>query len=151
MPCSSKKLLTNIAKWHIITLRHLNNYSNIERSVYMNEAPACDFIHVHDDIVSSVLASMPGEEELYKLSELYKLFGDPTRIRILYVLLKSEMCVCDIAKLLNMTTSAISHQLKLLKQASLVKFRREGKTVFYSLADDHVTTIINNGMEHIEE
>lgn len=117
----------------------------------MNEAPACDFIHVHDDIVSSVLASMPGEEELYKLSELYKLFGDPTRIRILYVLLKSEMCVCDIAKLLNMTTSAISHQLKLLKQASLVKFRREGKTVFYSLADDHVTTIINNGMEHIEE
>lgn len=117
----------------------------------MNEAPACDFIHVHDDIVSSVLAAMPKEQELYRLSELYKLFGDPTRIRILYVLLKSEMCVCDIAKLLNMTTSAISHQLKLLKQASLVKFRRDGKTVFYSLADDHVTTIINNGMEHIEE
>ncbi len=117
----------------------------------MNEAPACDFIHVHDDIVSSVLAAMPKEQELYRLSELYKLFGDPTRIRILYVLLKSEMCVCDIAMLLNMTTSAISHQLKLLKQASLVKFRREGKTVFYSLADDHVTTIINNGMEHIEE
>lgn len=117
----------------------------------MNEAPSCEFIHVHEDIVSVVLSAMPDEQKLYKLSELYKLFGDPTRIKILYVLLKSEMCVCDIARLLNMTTSAISHQLKLLKQASLVKFRREGKTVFYSLADDHVTTIINNGMEHIEE
>lgn len=117
----------------------------------MNEVPSCEFIHVHDDIVASVLSAMPNEGKLYKLSELYKLFGDPTRIKILYVLLKSEMCVCDIAKLLNMTTSAISHQLKLLKQASLVKFRRDGKTVFYSLADDHVKTIINNGMEHIEE
>ena len=117
----------------------------------MNEAPSCEFIHVHEDIVSVVLSAMPDEQKLYKLSELYKLFGDPTRIKILYVLLKSEMCVCDIARLLNMTSSAISHQLKLLKQASLVKFRREGKTVFYSLADDHVTTIINNGMEHIEE
>ena len=117
----------------------------------MNEAPACEFIHVHEDIISSVLAAMPEESKLYRLSELYKLFGDMTRIKILYVLLKSEMCVCDIARLLNMTTSAISHQLKLLKQASLVKFRREGKTVFYSLADDHVKTIINNGMEHIEE
>lgn len=117
----------------------------------MNEAPQCDFIHIHEDIVSSVLADMPQEVKLYRLSQLYKLFSDPTRIKILYVLLKSEMCVCDIAKLLNMTTSAISHQLKLLKQASLVKFRREGKTVFYSLADDHVSTIINNGMEHIDE
>ncbi|MBR2044445.1 MAG: winged helix-turn-helix transcriptional regulator [Clostridia bacterium] len=117
----------------------------------MNEAPACEFIHVHEDIISSVLTAMPEESKLYRLSELYKLFGDMTRIKILYVLLKSEMCVCDIARLLNMTTSAISHQLKLLKQASLVKFRREGKTVFYSLADDHVKTIINNGMEHIEE
>ena len=117
----------------------------------MNEAPACDFIHVHDNIVSSVLAAMPCQHKLFKLSELYKLFGDPTRIKILYVLLKSEMCVCDIAKLLNMTTSAISHQLKLLKQASLVKFRREGKTVFYSLADDHVKSIIAQGYEHLTE
>lgn len=117
----------------------------------MTEVPSCEFIHIHDDIVSVVLAAMPEENKLYKLSELYKLFGDTTRIKILYVLLKSEMCVCDIARLLNMTTSAISHQLKLLKQASLVKFRREGKTVFYSLADNHVATIINNGMEHIEE
>lgn len=145
------KLLTTAAKRNIIMLKQLNNYSNIERSSRMNEAPSCEFIHVHEDIVSVVLSAMPDEQKLYKLSELYKLFGDPTRIKILYVLLKSEMCVCDIARLLNMTTSAISHQLKLLKQASLVKFRREGKTVFYSLADDHVTTIINNGMEHIEE
>ncbi len=117
----------------------------------MNEAPNCEYMHIHEDIVSAVLKDMPDEETLYKLSELYKLFGDKTRIRILYVLLKREMCVCDIARLLNMTISAISHQLKILKQASLVKFRRDGKTVFYSLADDHVKTILNNGMEHIEE
>ena len=131
-------------------LEHLNNHSN-ERGGMMNEAPSCEYMHIHFDIVSLVLKDMPDEETLYKLSELYKLFGDKTRIRILYVLLKREMCVCDIAKLLNMTISAISHQLKILKQASLVKFRRDGKTVFYSLADDHVKTILNNGMEHIEE
>jgi ArsR family transcriptional regulator len=117
----------------------------------MNEVPSCEYMHIHYDIVSAVLEDMPSDDTLYKLSELYKLFGDKTRIRILYVLLKREMCVCDIAKLLDMTISAISHQLKILKQASLVKFRREGKTVFYSLADDHVKTILNNGMEHIEE
>lgn len=131
-------------------LEYLNNHSN-ERGGMMNEAPSCEYMHIHFDIVSLVLKDMPDEETLYKLSELYKLFGDKTRIRILYVLLKREMCVCDIAKLLNMTISAISHQLKILKQASLVKFRRDGKTVFYSLADDHVKTILNNGMEHIEE
>jgi ArsR family transcriptional regulator len=117
----------------------------------MNEAPSCEYMHIHLDIVSAVLKDMPNDDTLYKLSELYKLFGDKTRIKILYVLLQRELCVCDIAKLLNMTISAISHQLKILKQASLVKFRKEGKTVFYSLADDHVKTILNNGMEHIEE
>lgn len=117
----------------------------------MNEVPSCEYMHIHQDIVSAVIKDMPNEETLYKLSELYKLFGDKTRISILYVLLKKEMCVCDIAKLLNMTISAISHQLKILKQASLVKFRRDGKTVFYSLADNHVKTILSNGMEHIEE
>ncbi len=131
-------------------LERLNNHSN-ERGGLMNEAPNCEYMHIHEDIVSLVLKDMPDEETLYRLSELYKLFGDKTRIRILYVLLKREMCVCDIAKLLNMTISAISHQLKILKQASLIKFRRDGKTVFYSLADDHVKTILNNGMEHIEE
>lgn len=117
----------------------------------MKEIPSCEFIHIHEQVVSEVLSLMPKEEELYALADLYKIFGDSTRIKILYVLSRAEMCVCDIAKVLDMTVSAISHQLKILKQARLVKFRRDGKTVFYSLADNHVTTIINNGMEHIEE
>ena len=90
-------------------------------------------------------------EELFELAELFKIFGDTTRIKILYVLFESEMCVCDIAQLLNMTVSAISHQLRILKQARLVKFRKEGKSVFYSLADDHIKKIIDNGIEHINE
>ena len=94
---------------------------------------------------------MPKEEHLYDLAELFKIFGDSTRIRILYVLFEAEVCVCDIAEVLKMTQSAISHQLRLLKQAKLVKSRRDGKTVYYSLADDHVRTIIDQGMEHIEE
>ena len=94
---------------------------------------------------------MPTEEELYDLAELFKVFGDTTRIRILYVLFEEEMCVCDIAELLNMSQSAISHQLRILKQSRLVRNRREGKTIYYFLADDHVRTIIGQGMEHIEE
>ena len=94
---------------------------------------------------------MPGEEELYDLAELFRIFGDSTRIRILYALFEAEMCVCDIAQLLGMTQSAISHQLRSLKNARLVKARREGKTVFYALADDHVKTIIGQGMDHILE
>lgn len=117
----------------------------------MTSLPKCEFMHVHEDIVARVKESMPQDKKLFSLAELFKLFSDPTRIKILYLLKIDEMCVCDIANLLGMTDSAISHQLKLLKQASLVKFRREGKAVFYSLADNHVTTIINNGMEHIEE
>ncbi len=111
----------------------------------------CDFMHVHQDIIDTVQNKMPDEEMLYDLAELFKTFGDSTRIRILYVLFESEMCVCDIAQLLNMTQSAISHQLRLLKQARLVKAKRQGRTVFYSLCDDHVRTIINQGMAHIEE
>ena len=94
---------------------------------------------------------MPDEDTLYDLSELFRIFGDSTRIRILYVLFEAEMCVCDIAQLLGMTQSAISHQLRALKNARLVKSRREGKTVFYSLADDHVKTIIDQGIEHVKE
>ena len=94
---------------------------------------------------------MPNEELLYDLAELYKVFGDSTRIKILYLLFESEMCVCDIAQLLNMSISAISHQLRVLKQAQLVRFRRDGRTVFYALADDHVRTILDQGMEHICE
>ena len=94
---------------------------------------------------------MPPEEELYDLAELFKVFGDTTRVKILYALFAAEMCVCDIAALLNMTQSAISHQLRVLKQARLVKFRREGKTVFYSLDDEHIKGIFGQGLEHISE
>ena len=111
----------------------------------------CDFIHAHEDIVTAVREQMPKEELLYDLAELYKVFGDTTRIKILYVLFEAEMCVCDIAMLLGMSQSAISHQLRVLKQARLIKNRREGKTVFYSLADEHVRSIINQGFDHIQE
>lgn len=111
----------------------------------------CDFIHAHEDIVEKVRQVMPGEDTLYDLTELFRIFGDSTRVRILYVLFESEMCVCDIAALLGMTQSAISHQLRALKNARLVKARRDGKTVFYSLADQHVKTILDQGLEHISE
>ena len=105
----------------------------------------------HEEIVEKVEGVMPDEQQLLDLSEFFKIFGDSTRIKILYVLSQSEMCVCDIATLLQMGQSAISHQLKALKNARLVKSRRDGKTVFYSLADDHVKTIIDQGLEHILE
>ena len=111
----------------------------------------CDFIHVHEDVVEQVRQRMPGEDALYDLTELFRIFGDSTRVRILYVLLESEMCVCDLAMLLGMTQSAISHQLRALKNARLVRSRREGKTVFYALADDHVKTILDQGLEHVAE
>ena len=111
----------------------------------------CELIHVHEDIVEKVKANMPDEETLYDLADLFRIFADSTRIKILYLLFESEMCVCDIAQLLGMTQSAISHQLRVLKQHRLVKFRREGKTIFYSLADHHVENILSQGLEHIEE
>ena len=111
----------------------------------------CEFQFVHEDTVRRALEMMPAEDQLYDLAELFKVFGDSTRIKILYALFEAEMCVCDIAALLGMTQSAISHQLKALKNARLVKSRRDGKTVFYSLADDHVKTIIDQGLEHILE
>jgi len=111
----------------------------------------CGFMHVHEDMLRMVETVMPGEQELVDLAEFFKIFGDSTRIKILYALSQSEMCVCDIATLLQMGQSAISHQLRVLKQMRLVKFRREGKTVFYSLADRHIETILAQGMEHINE
>lgn len=111
----------------------------------------CEEFCVHKDIVSHVESLLPPDEQLYDLAELFKIFGDSTRIKILYALFESEMCVCDIAKLLGLTQSAISHQLRTLKAGKLVKSRREGKTVFYSLDDEHVRSIINQGMEHVEE
>lgn len=113
--------------------------------------PCCEDGQIHQDVVEQVRAQLPEDEVLYDLAELFKIFGDSTRIKILYALLESELCVCDIAKLMEVTQSAVSHQLRVLKNSKLVKFRREGKTVYYSLADDHVIRILSQGMEHIEE
>ena len=107
--------------------------------------------HNHEAIVKWVSRQMPRDEILYDLAELFRAFGDTTRMRILYALSENELCVCAIAELLKMQQSAISHQLKILKEAKLIGSRREGKTVYYSLSDDHVRTMIDKGMEHISE
>ena len=117
----------------------------------MNDVECCEENFIHAELLKKAREKMPDEDELYDLAELFKVFGDSTRIRILFVLFGSEVCVCDLAETLNMTQSAVSHQLKILKQAKLVSSRREGKSVFYSLADEHVRTIIDQGREHIEE
>lgn len=116
-----------------------------------DQIETCEYMHAHEDVVESVKKQMPQEEVLYDLADLFKIFGDTTRIKILYCLFESEMCVCDIAQLLNMTQSAISHQLRVLKQSKLITFRKEGKVVFYSLADGHVRTILNQGIDHVME
>lgn len=113
--------------------------------------PCCEESLIHADRVEQVRGRLPPDEQLYDLAELFKIFGDSTRVKILYALLESELCVCDIAKLMEVTQSAVSHQLRVLKNSKLVKFRREGKTVYYSLADDHVIHILAQGMEHILE
>lgn len=115
------------------------------------EVECCDVTCIHNEVVQKVVGKMPKEDLLSELADFYKVFGDATRIKILCVLLESEMCVCDLAAVLGMTQSAISHQLRVLKQMKLVKNRREGKTVFYSLADGHIQSIISQGMEHITE
>lgn len=115
------------------------------------ELECCDTTEVHQELLKIVEETLPDEVELSNLAELFKVFGDSTRIKILFVLFEAEVCVCDLAQALNMTQSAISHQLKILKQSKLVKSRRDGKSVFYSLADGHVRTIIAQGREHIEE
>ena len=119
----------------------------------MSEHPieGCTFLCVHEDVVAQVKNHLPETEQLLRLAELFKNFGDGTRVRILYVLLQAEVCVCDLATLLGMTQSAVSHQLRILKQARLIKARRDGKTVFYSLADDHVASLLKQGMEHVCE
>lgn len=124
----------------------ISNMNNIDDTV-----ECCDCNEVHEELLKIVNETMPEETELYDLAELFKVFGDSTRIRILFVLFEAEVCVCDLAKVLNMTQSAISHQLRILKQNKLVNSRREGKSVFYSLADGHVRTIIAQGREHIED
>lgn len=114
----------------------------------IEEIEICDICHHHH---VQLPTQPPADEILYRLADLYKVFGDPTRIRILYALSGGELCVCDIADLLGMTQSAISHQLRVLKQSALVKFRRDGKTVYYSLADAHVATILAQGLDHVQE
>ena len=116
-----------------------------------NDDFCCESIQVHEELLKIVNETMPKETKLYELAELFKVFGDSTRIRILFVLFEAEVCVCDLASALHMTQSANSHQLKILKQNQLIKSRRDGKSIFYSLADQHVRSIIAQGMEHIEE
>ena len=111
----------------------------------------CEFLCVHEDTVRAVMEKMPPEETLYDLAEFFKVFGDSTRIRILYALHENELCVCDIANLLGLTQTAVSHQLRVLKSSKLVKARRNGKTVFYSLDDDHIHSILNMGISHLGE
>lgn len=111
----------------------------------------CEEMRVHEELLKKVEQTLPSENRLNDLAELFKVFGDSTRIRILFVLFEAEVCVCDLAQALGMTQSAVSHQLKTLKSSKLVKNRREGKSIFYSLADDHVRTIIAMGMEHLTE
>lgn len=117
----------------------------------MGEVPHCEYMHAHPETIEKIKSIMPDEDALIDLAELFKVFGDSTRIKILCALSGGEMCVCDISTAVGMSGSAVSHQLKILKNAGLVRFRREGKTVFYSLADGHVNTILDQGLEHINE
>ena len=124
---------------------------NKNRTENMVEIECCEAYHVHTNLVHQIEDGMPSEEIMASLADFYKVFGDTTRIKILYVLFEQEMCVCDLAEVTGMTQSAISHQLRVLKQMKLVKNRREGKIVYYSLADAHIQSILNQGMEHIAE
>lgn len=117
----------------------------------MKDVPCCEITETHPEQITEARKRLPDEDMLFSLADLYKIFGDSTRLRILFVLFDAELCVCDIAELLGMTVSAISHQLRVLKQSRLVKYRKNGKSVFYSLADDHVHTILGQGMDHISE
>ncbi len=110
-----------------------------------------EYLKAHEEIVERVKANQPEDEYLYDLSELFKIFGDSTRIKILYSLFDTELCVSDMATILNLSQSSVSHQLRILKDAKLVKFRRDGKAIFYSLDDEHVRMILSLGMEHVEE
>ena len=137
-------MLVQVIRWN-----DLKRGDNMTKK--FNSIERCDCNAIHEDIVNQVRDKMPQEESLYDLAELFKVFGDSTRIRILWALHEAEMWVCDIAVLLNMTQSAISHQLRVLKQANLVKNRKEGKVVYYSLVDDHVREIFDQGLIHINE
>lgn len=133
---------------------HMSTYSYIKRrdgkmSINQPNMDLCNCNAVHEDIINKVKKSMPSEKRLHDLADFFKVFGDATRIKIIYALLKEEMCVCDISMLLGMSQSAISHQLRTLRQARIVKFRKEGRTVYYSLDDEHVENIFAQGLIHI--
>ena len=117
----------------------------------MQQEEKIEYLCVQEDTVHRLLEEMPAEEDLYDLAELFKVFGDSTRIKILYALFGAELCVGDLAQLLGMSQTAVSHQLRVLRTNKLVKGRKEGKIVFYSLADDHVRTILGQGMDHVDE
>ena len=123
------------------------------KQIQINEAgeTCCEVECVHGDVVEQVRSKLPEDDTLYELAELFRVFGDPTRVKILCSLFEAELCVCDLSRLIGMSQSAVSHQLRTLRSSKLVRFRRDGKTVYYSLADDHVRTLIGNGMEHILE
>ena len=145
-------------------MRHWKDQSNVSMTYYAGRGvlvfldewsfdmeEKTTYMTINEETAEEIENKMPEESELYDLADLFKVFGDSTRIKILYVLFENEMCVYDIASILNMTQSAISHQLRILKQNRLVKFRKEGKTVLYTLADEHVFTILSQGIEHVEE
>ena len=116
-----------------------------------NKIESCSCNIIHKDTVDKVKSLIPNDEILYDLADLFKVFSDSTRIKILCALFQSELCVCDLAALLNMSQSAISHQLRVLKSSRLVKFRRDGKVIYYSLSDDHIEHIFNEGFKHVTE
>ena len=153
----SMRLPIDILKMmRIITVEQAINCSTyFKEDVVMNslipDIDKCDCTIIHEDVVNEVKKHMPLEEDLLDLADFFKVFGDSTRVSILCALFKSEMCVCDIAALLGMTKSSISHQLRVLKQAKLVKYRRDGKVVYYSLDDDHVKNIFDQGLAHVTE
>ena len=135
-----------LAKGMVMTMADNNRKSELS-----SEAAEKDFQETREEIVRNILEQQPDDEILYDLAELFKVFGDSTRIKILYSMFENELCVNDIAKLLHLSQSSVSHQLRILKSSKLVKFRREGKSIFYSLDDEHVRAIISMGMEHVEE
>lgn len=122
----------------------------IKKSKDTEDIEVCNCVEVHKDCVSCVKENMLQDEVFMRMAELFKVFGDYTRIKIIYALFKKELCVCDIAEILGMSQSSISHQLRVLKSARLVKFRKEGKVVYYSLDDEHVGNILNTGLSHVE-
>ncbi|EHL18897.1 hypothetical protein HMPREF9628_01949 [Peptoanaerobacter stomatis] len=126
--------------------------SNEKRNIFEeNISSEQKYLVIDEETSIQIQDKIPVEEEVYELADLFKIFSDSTRIKILCILFESEMCVYDLSSILNMSQSAVSHQLRLLKQSKLVKHRREGKIIFYSLSDDHIRKIIDNGLEHIQE